>query len=154
MELGVGQHFGEWWGFGIQRGYGLHERRFSLFNTGRWSDPAVRPACCGVVPVLADGDFTGASFAEANLNSARLRDADFARANFADANLLRADIRGADLSAARGLTQAQINSACGDEDTGLPRGLTVRECRGPSAPPRPPAPPSAPRQVMVMAGGN
>lgn len=58
LELGVGQHFGEWWGFGIQRGYGLHERRFSLFNTGRWSDPAVRPACCGVVPVLADGDFT------------------------------------------------------------------------------------------------
>lgn len=56
--LGVGQHFGEWWGLGIQRGYGLHERRFSLFNTGRWSDDAVRPSCCGVVPVLNAGDFT------------------------------------------------------------------------------------------------
>ena len=56
--LGVGQHFGEWWGPGIQRGYGLKEKRFSLFNTGRWSDPERRPACCDVVPVLYTGDFT------------------------------------------------------------------------------------------------
>jgi hypothetical protein len=37
--LGVGRHFGEWWGKGIQGGYGLKdERRFSLFNTKRWKD--------------------------------------------------------------------------------------------------------------------
>ena len=38
MGLGVGTHFGEWWGHGIQRGYGLPKgrRRFSLFNVGRW----------------------------------------------------------------------------------------------------------------------
>jgi hypothetical protein len=34
--LGEGRHFGEWWGRGIQRGYGLDEKRFSLFNTLRW----------------------------------------------------------------------------------------------------------------------
>ncbi|MFD7646367.1 RNA ligase family protein [Streptomyces albidoflavus] len=34
--LGEGLHFGEWWGQGIQRGYGLDERRFSLFNAARW----------------------------------------------------------------------------------------------------------------------
>jgi hypothetical protein len=34
--LGEGLHFGEWWGRGIQRGYGLEEKRFSLFNTARW----------------------------------------------------------------------------------------------------------------------
>lgn len=36
--LGPGRHFGEWWGSGIQRGYGLQngEKRFSLFNTKRW----------------------------------------------------------------------------------------------------------------------
>jgi hypothetical protein len=34
--LGPGLHFGEWWGVGIQRGYGLTERRFSLFNATRW----------------------------------------------------------------------------------------------------------------------
>ena len=56
MRLGVGFHYGEWWGQGIQRGYGLKEKRFSLFNTSRWSD-TLRPACCGVVPVLYVGMF-------------------------------------------------------------------------------------------------
>ncbi|APC46339.1 RNA ligase [Streptomyces phage BRock] len=38
--LGEGRHFGEWWGSGIQGGYGLSngERRFSLFNVKRWED--------------------------------------------------------------------------------------------------------------------
>ena len=31
-----GRHFGEWWGSGIQRGYGLDEKTFSLFNAYRW----------------------------------------------------------------------------------------------------------------------
>lgn len=55
LKLGPGMHWGEWWGRGIQSGYGLQEKRFSLFNTHRWSDAAVRPACCGVVPVLYEG---------------------------------------------------------------------------------------------------
>lgn len=55
--LGVGRHFGEWWGAGIQRKYGLDHKRFSLFNTSKWSDDAVRPACCHVVPVLYTGIF-------------------------------------------------------------------------------------------------
>ena len=55
--LGIGRHYGEWWGQGIQRKYGLRENRFSLFNTHVWSDTAVRPACCHVVPVLYKGLF-------------------------------------------------------------------------------------------------
>jgi hypothetical protein len=55
MKLGVGSHFGEWWGQGIQRNYSQTRKRFSLFNTHRWSDPAVRPECCDVVPVLYEG---------------------------------------------------------------------------------------------------
>lgn len=51
--LGFGHHFGEWWGHGIQRRYGLTEKRFSLFNTGRWSNDT--PAPCHVVPVLYHG---------------------------------------------------------------------------------------------------
>lgn len=51
LTLGPGQHFGEWWGKGIQRNYGMTERKFSLFNVGRWDNPA-RPACCDVVPTL------------------------------------------------------------------------------------------------------
>jgi len=58
-KLGIGQHFGEWWGSGIQRGYGLTkgEKRFSLFNTHRWYNDRIRPACCGCVPILYQGDF-------------------------------------------------------------------------------------------------
>ena len=57
MKLGPGHHFGEWWGLGIQRKYGQARKRFSLFNTFLWSDAAVRPACCDVVPVLYEGMF-------------------------------------------------------------------------------------------------
>jgi hypothetical protein len=53
MKLGPGYHYGEWYGQGIQRTYGLDHKRFALFNTARWSDGrAPRPACCGVVPIL------------------------------------------------------------------------------------------------------
>lgn len=71
--LGEGRHYGEWWGSGIQRGYGLTEKRFSLFNTSRWVDQSqwateglrgplgekqeYAPACCHVVPVLYRGLF-------------------------------------------------------------------------------------------------
>ena len=56
INLGPGQHFGEWWGRGIQRGYGMASRQFSLFNADRWGGDD-RPACCGVVPVLYRGNF-------------------------------------------------------------------------------------------------
>lgn len=57
--LGIGRHYGEWWGSGIQRGYGLPkgEKRFSLFNTNRWSNDLIRPQCCYVVPILYCGNF-------------------------------------------------------------------------------------------------
>lgn len=58
LKLGIGRHFGEWWGGGIQRKYGVSEKRFSLFNVSRWEDDAVRPACCLVVPTLYRGEFT------------------------------------------------------------------------------------------------
>ena len=60
--LGPGYHFGEWWGSGIQRRYGLDHKRFSLFNVHRWRDGSddVRPECCHVVPVLFEGDFSEA----------------------------------------------------------------------------------------------
>lgn len=59
MRLGPGHHFGEWWGSGIQRKYGLvnGEKRFSLFAVHRWTDDAARPSCCHVVPTLYTGVF-------------------------------------------------------------------------------------------------
>lgn len=63
--LGPGRHFGEWWGQGIQRRYGLQEKRFSLFNASRWSatDLAAVPQL-GVVPVLHAGNFSHDSIRE------------------------------------------------------------------------------------------
>jgi hypothetical protein len=60
LRLGPGRHFGEWWGSGIQRGYGLQngDKRFSLFNVSRWSDPEARPRCCHIVPTISRGMFT------------------------------------------------------------------------------------------------
>jgi len=65
--LGDGTHFGEWWGQGIQRRYGLTEKRLSLFNVKKWGwldDSAERAFRVGpdlsqlhVVPVLWRGDF-------------------------------------------------------------------------------------------------
>ncbi len=65
MQLGVGRHFGEWWGQGIQRNYGQTTKRFSLFNASRWGflstvSPEQNPLAglVSVVPTLYVGDFT------------------------------------------------------------------------------------------------
>lgn len=61
--LGHGRHYGEWWGSGIQRGYGLEkgEKRFSLFNAKRWTIDqdllAKAVPGLGVVPTLYNGSF-------------------------------------------------------------------------------------------------
>jgi hypothetical protein len=68
--LGPGRHFGEWWGAGIQRRYGLDHKRFSLFNVGRWKDAAL-PACVGLVPTLYEGVFTDAAVEECLARLAR-----------------------------------------------------------------------------------
>lgn len=59
VKLGSGRHFGEWWGQGIQRGYDLKEKRFSLFNVKRWTHENV-PKCCHVVPRLYEGPWQNA----------------------------------------------------------------------------------------------
>ena len=57
--LGVGYHFGEWWGSGIQRRYGLEgaDKRFSLFNVERWGEVALPPGV-SIVPLLYRGLFS------------------------------------------------------------------------------------------------
>ena len=77
IELNDGRHFGEWWGSGVQRGYGLQkgDKRFSLFNVSRWAlhgtqprlipnaDPTIEkfqdvlPEICSLVPELYRGQF-------------------------------------------------------------------------------------------------
>lgn len=63
--LGFGSHYGEWWGQGIQRGYGLKEKRFSLFNAPRWQDAigafedTTPVKGLRTVPILYVGPFVG-----------------------------------------------------------------------------------------------
>jgi hypothetical protein len=76
--LGEGRHFGEWWGQGIQRQYGLDHKRWSLFNTSRWNpvkegaimeklnadgsggnNPFNRIPGLDVVPIVYHGDMLG-----------------------------------------------------------------------------------------------
>lgn len=60
--LGVGHHYGEWFGHKIGRNYGLSDRRFALFNTKRWGflqSPNLASNIPGlvVVPTLHTGEF-------------------------------------------------------------------------------------------------
>jgi len=66
--LGPGDHYGEWWGSGIQRGYGV-PKRFSLFNAERWLGelhPTDDMFDLGlyIVPLLFTGPYDGAKIQE------------------------------------------------------------------------------------------
>ena len=68
--LGPGRHFGEWWGVGIQRGYGLRERRFTPFaRRGAVGEPAVeigQGTGIWTLPVVAILSHPTAAVAEAH----------------------------------------------------------------------------------------
>lgn len=88
-------------------------------------------------------NFSGANLSIANLFGARFNRTNFANSNLSDAtavgtffgssdlsgaNLQGANLSGADLEIARGLTQAQLDRACGDTSTRLPAGKTIPSC--------------------------
>lgn len=77
---------------------------------------------------LFGGRFSSADFSDANLDRAILVGGYFGGARFDGAALAGANISGAEMESARGLTQAQLDSACGDVATTLPVGLRVRAC--------------------------
>lgn len=60
-DLGEGRHFGEWWGKGIQRNYGMDRRCFSLFNSVRWLEKSAdfKTKNLRVVPQLYHGIMDG-----------------------------------------------------------------------------------------------
>jgi hypothetical protein len=61
--LGPGRYYGEWAGSGIQRNYGMSEKRFYLFNTFAFDtvlnpiSKVLRKAGLDVVPKIYEGDF-------------------------------------------------------------------------------------------------
>jgi len=72
--------------------------------------------------------FIGASFVNANFEDASVVGAYFGGANLRGANLTGANLSGSELGGALGLTQTQLNRACGDASTRLPAGLTIPRC--------------------------
>ena len=64
----------------------------------------------------------------ANLQDATLKDTRLQRADLTGAQLIGADLSGASFRLAKGLTQAQLDSACGSVTTALPEGLTIANC--------------------------
>jgi len=92
---------------------------------------------------LANEDLRGAYLTGANLTAADLINANLTGANLNDANLTGTTLNGANLtgvdlseanlsharlSKAKNLTQKQLAEACGNEQTKLPEGLTLKPC--------------------------
>lgn len=83
---------------------------------------------------LSIANLFGARFNRCNLSRTDLSQASavgtyFGSSNLSGANLSGTNFSGADLSLARGLNQGQLDKACGDRATLLPRGLRIRACR-------------------------
>lgn len=74
------------------------------------------------------GVFGGANFAGADLTHATFVGAYLEGANFSAAKLTGANFSGAEMATARGLTHNQLEAACGDAATQLPRGLDIPRC--------------------------
>lgn len=71
---------------------------------------------------------TGADLTDTNLSHATLVGSYLGGARFNGAVLTGANLSGAEAEDAVGLTQAQLNDACGDATTQLPSGLTIPRC--------------------------
>jgi len=72
--------------------------------------------------------FSGSSFVSADLTNANFVGSYIEGANFSGARLNGAVFSGAEMDRVIGLTQAQLNQACGDDSTRLPRGLHIPAC--------------------------
>lgn len=78
---------------------------------------------------LGGANLQGADLHNASLQAADLRGAKLQNADLSGAKLRGAKLIGADLSDAIGLTQKQLDQACGDDLTKLPDNLTIGPCK-------------------------
>ncbi|MGC9953448.1 MAG: pentapeptide repeat-containing protein [Rhizomicrobium sp.] len=81
-----------------------------------------------VLMCMSDANFKHATFRGTDLSGANLAHADLYGADLTGANLTITSIKGTDLTHVRGLTQKQLDAACGDADTKVPPGLRVQTC--------------------------
>jgi len=81
-----------------------------------------------VLACMSYANFRGASFRRADLSGANLAHANLDGADLTGADLTVTSLKGTDLSRAIGLTQPQLDAACGDAATRPPAGLSVKTC--------------------------
>jgi uncharacterized protein YjbI with pentapeptide repeats len=77
---------------------------------------------------MSYANFSRATFRGTDLSGANLAHAILDGADLTGARMTITSIKGTDLSAVKGLTQAQLDAACGDGETKVPAGLTVKTC--------------------------
>ena len=77
---------------------------------------------------MSYADFRGASFRGTNLSAANLAHAKMAGADLTGAQMTITSLLGTDMSDVKGLTQKQLDAACGDAQTRLPPGLKIHMC--------------------------
>jgi len=77
---------------------------------------------------MSFADFKGATFRGADLSGANLAHAILDGADLTGAEMTITSIKGTDLTRVRGLTQKQLDAACGDADTKVPAGMRVQTC--------------------------
>ena len=94
----------------------------SVMNRTRFSNTDMRDV------EAYGGVFSSSNFSRANLTNASFVGAYLEGASFAGATLSGTNLSGAQLTRATGLTQGQLNQACGDGSTILPRGLRIPAC--------------------------
>lgn len=78
---------------------------------------------------MSFANFTNASFRNTDLSGANLAGAKMDGADLTGAKTSITSFLGTDLRQVKGLTQAQIDMACGDAKTRLPPGLKVHTCQ-------------------------
>jgi uncharacterized protein YjbI with pentapeptide repeats len=77
---------------------------------------------------MSYANFSGATFRGTDLSGANLAHARLDGADLTDARMTITSIKGTDLTKVKGLTQVQLDAACGDADTKVPPGLHVKTC--------------------------
>jgi uncharacterized protein YjbI with pentapeptide repeats len=78
---------------------------------------------------MSFANFTGVSFRGAELSGANLAGAKMDGADLTGAGTSITSFLGTDLTHVKGLTQKQLNVACGDATTRLPPGLKIHTCQ-------------------------
>jgi uncharacterized protein YjbI with pentapeptide repeats len=81
-----------------------------------------------ILMCMSFANFKGATFRGADLSGANLAHAILAGADLTGAQMTITSIKGTDLTRVRGLTQKQLDAACGDTDTKVPAGMAVKTC--------------------------